>query len=306
MTVAPEHEDRFCAGLSRELGEPLAGTAPSQRGVLVVEQPGPWGRDAVSESGLRPLAAELEAVAATAGLKLLVARKRTRRYDVTAGRHAWVSGFEPGARFLERLDLTDPRELLELPLSAERPTGAGTLEDEPLALACTHSTRDACCARVGLPLARGLHDAGLRTWHVSHLGGHRFAPTFALLPHGLWLGRVDPEVLPEAVAALREDRVPVALLRGRAGLVPAAQVADVAVREATGLDGLDDLVVTGAGARFEVTAADGRGWVATVRHEPTGTVRPVSCGATAKREDPGRWVTDLAHRDAGAGPRLEA
>ena len=43
-----------CAELSESLGEPMAGSAPSESRILVVEQSGPWGRDALSESALAP------------------------------------------------------------------------------------------------------------------------------------------------------------------------------------------------------------------------------------------------------------
>jgi hypothetical protein len=79
-----------------------------------------------------------------------------------------------------------------------------------------------------------------------------------------------------------------------AGTPPAVQAADVAVRRHAGLDRLDDLRCTGfgdGGARFE--AADGRTFPVRVRHVPTGTVRAVSCGPDAKREDPGRFEVEL-------------
>ena len=40
------------------------------------------------------------------------------------------------------------------------------------------------------PAASRAAHGGRRRWHSSHLGGHRFAPTMAVLPAGLWLGRV--------------------------------------------------------------------------------------------------------------------
>ena len=306
MSTTIDVEHLPCAERGLALGEPLGGTAPTERGVLVIEQPGPWGRDAVSESGLRPIAGDLEAAAATAGLKLLVVRAGTRRYDVSHSRNAWVAGFEPGRRFLEHLAITDPRDLLGLPLSTTAPTGAGVTTDEPLLLACTHSTRDACCARLGLPLARALMDTGTPTWHCSHLGGHRFAPTMAVLPHGLWLGRVAAPLAAGVVADVRAGRIPLPHLRGRAGVSPMAQVAEIAVREQTGIDGLDDVAITGAdGGTVTLTDVQGGRWSATVTKEPTGTVRAVSCGPDAKREDPGVLRVSLARDDAGAGPRLD-
>jgi hypothetical protein len=97
---------------------------------------------------------------------------------------------------------------------------------------------------------------------------------------------VPPEEAPDVVAGLREGRIPLPYLRGVAGLPPAAQAADLALREAHGLDRLDDLRWTGD-LTFE--AADGRRFGASVDHVPTGVERPVSCGPGAKREDPGRF-----------------
>jgi hypothetical protein len=244
-----------CAALSLELDEDMAGTAPSERGVLVLEIPGPWGRDVLSESRLgTELGAAIEAKAKAAGFRVQGVRRQHRRYETTRP-HAWVAGV---GRYLEHFVLDELPDLLDLDLDPERPTGMGELEDEPLFLVCTHSTRDACCARRGLPLAREvLRAAPGRTWHSSHLGGHRFAATMACLPLGAWLGRVPPERAQEVVAACRAGEPPRELLRGIAGQSPADQAAQI--------------------------------HGGPVRHVPTGRARPFSCGHSAKEEDPGRW-----------------
>jgi hypothetical protein len=271
-----------CAELSESLGEDMSGTAPAERLILVVEQPGPWGRDAVSESGLRPIAKELQARADEAGARIQVVRRSTRRYrpDHYA---AWVADVH--ARTMARYELRDIREVLDLPLEASEPAG------EPLELCCTHSTRDACCARRGLPLHRSLARAGADVWHASHLGGHRFAATMAVLPHGLWLGRVPVARARDVMAAVRADRIPLEYTRGRAGWPPIAQAAELAVRRADGLDGLDDVRVVEVDG--EVVRLGGAGeWTVRMRWEPTEAVRALSCGAGAKMEDPGRWIVE--------------
>lgn len=244
-----------CATLSLELGEDMAGTAPSERGILVLEVPPPWGRDVLTESRLgEEMGRAIEAKAKAAGFRIQGVRRQHRRYETTRP-HAWVAGV---GRYLEHLVLDELGDLLDLDLHPDRPSGMGELEDEPLFLVCTHSTRDACCALRGLPLAREVMKAAPgRTWHASHLGGHRFAATMACLPLGAWLGRVPPERAAEVVAACRAGTPPAELLRGIAGQSPAEQAAQI-------LGG-------------------------PVRHVPTGRVRPVSCGTAAKQEDPGRW-----------------
>jgi hypothetical protein len=274
-----------CSERAEALGEDMAGTAPAERGVLVVERSGPWGRDAVAESGLRPIADALNARARALGLRVQVVRKSTRRY-AAEGCAAWVCDF--GARSLERFSYGEPEDLLTLE------PGTGEPVTEPMVLCCTHSTRDPCCARRGLPLHRALCVTGVDTWHASHLGGHRFAATMAALPLGVWLGRVPAEDAARVAGLLREERLPLEYLRGRAGQPPAVQAAEVAIRRHAGLDHVGDLV---AGAvedgRVTLTARDGTTYAADVRHVPTGHVRGVSCGADAKQEDPGRFEVRL-------------
>ena len=275
-----------CSALSLELGEELAGTAPEETGFVVVERSSPWSRDAVKDVGLP----------AVAGVRVQVVRRGQGRY-ATPPCAAWVACVLPGRRFLERLTLDSLEELSALDLAgvAEgRPTGAGTIEPDPLFLVCTHGVRDPCCAKHGLPLARALaRFARGRAWQTSHLGGHRFAPTMAVLPHGVWLGRVPAARAREVAEGAREDRFPPDLLRGRAGLSPAAQVADASVRLAENLSGIDEVRVDAVnGAEIRLSGPAGRRWNRYVRHRQTGRARPLSCGEGPKVEDPGVYVVE--------------
>lgn len=69
-------------------------------------------------------------------------------------------------------------------------------------LVCTHGTRDRCCATFGYPVYSRLRRAFLqdatgasRVWRVSHLGGHRFAPTLLDLPSGHSWAHLDDEAI---------------------------------------------------------------------------------------------------------------
>ena len=71
---------------------------------------------------------------------------------------------------------------------------------------CTHGMRDKCCAQFGQPFfraaKRGVEQGKLpnsRVWKVSHIGGHRFAPTAVSLPDGRYYGRLTFEAL-QAIA----------------------------------------------------------------------------------------------------------
>ena len=65
---------------------------------------------------------------------------------------------------------------------------------------CTHGQRDRCCGCYGYPfyrdaqrLSQQWNIPNLRLWQISHIGGHRFAPTLIDLPQGRYYGRMDLE-----------------------------------------------------------------------------------------------------------------
>lgn len=278
-----------CSALSASLGEALDGTAPSERGFVVVEHAGKWDRKA--ESALPELADATSA----GGLRLQVVRRSKTRYS-TPRAVAWVGSFDPDTRFLERVWAD---ELVGLDLSGVadgRPLGIGVVDPLPLFLVCTHGTRDPCCAKLGLPLLRAVWQAApeRRAWHSSHLGGHRFAATMAVFPYGVWLGRVPAAQGPELVAATRQGRFPLEYARGIAGRPPAAQAAELHVRRELGIDEIDAVRVVAVDGELVTLRIvhDDRVVSARVRSEPAGE-RRLSCGAGAKSEDPGRWVVEL-------------
>ena len=188
----------------------------------------------------RDLDPMLAAHAAAAGARVQVVRGQTRRYSARPPA-AWLAGVGPGERFLERLTIERPEDLLDLRLDR----GAGTPDPELLLLACTHSTRDPCCARFGLPLVREvLAAAPGRTWHTSHLGGHRFAATLLALPSGLVLGRLGRSDAVDACRALERGDLPLDRCRGRTGSTPQEQVLELHVA-AGGSPDVDVVAVPG-------------------------------------------------------------
>ncbi|MCG8927159.1 sucrase ferredoxin [Lentzea sp. CC55] len=263
-----------CSTLSDFAGEPLAGTAATATAWLCLEQPGPWGRDALTESHLDPeLGAELARRAAGTGVRILLIRRPGRHADdhVPATRRLYLASTKPGGSWLEQADLASPEEALELDfeaLGAGRSTAFGTPVHDPLLLICTNSKRDVCCALYGRPIA-----TALRLWECTHTGGHRFAPTGVLLPTGHLYGRLDHRLAERVVTeGLLADRC-----RGRSCFTPRGQVAEVAVREKTG-ETRDVLTVVAETAdSATVRHADGREWRVSLAEQPVPP-RPASCG----------------------------
>jgi hypothetical protein len=166
-------------------------------------------------------------------------------------------------------------------------------------LVCTNARRDICCATVGRPVAESLAAdpayAG-DVLEVSHLGGHRFAPTALLLPSGHAFGRLDPASAREVLDAAREQRLgALDHHRGRTALAQPAQVAEQAVRLEAGVVALDELDVlrpvddraAPVPLRWgedddtlvaQVRHVDGRAWRVPLHRETLPAPRPESCG----------------------------
>lgn len=297
-----------CTARSEALGEPVAGTAPVEARWLVVEQPGAWGHGALRESDLDPaIAEELAARAAARGIRVQLVRRRLGR-ETARRRVAMLACLDPGNRWLEEVPLPRADSLLDLDLdalAAGTPTGRGRLLDRPRWLVCTHGTKDPCCAKRGLPVLAQLRAVvGDRAWHSAHLGGDRFAANVAVLPLGIILGRVPADAVAELVDDIDAGRLPLRLLRGRAGQPKAVQVAELAVRRELRLPDVDavDAIGTDSDGGVDVVTLRAAGETVTVRlrHAPTGTPRPVSCRAE-EQKDPGAWaILDLVRAPAAA------
>jgi hypothetical protein len=264
-----------CSVLAERLGEDHAATAPKARRFLLLEQPGPWrGRNAVTHSDLDAgLAHEILAFADQAGVKVHLIRRSARRATL-ATRACFLADTRRDGPWLQRYELTDPAEVLDLELDGD-PQAAW---HEPLYAVCTHGKRDPCCARRGRPLARAMKAARPeQTWEIGHIGGHRFAATFLTFPKGFAFGRVPAAAGPRIVAALEAGELDLDHLRGRAGDSPVVQAADVFVRRELALRGVHELTVLDVnGSNVTLRGPKGRIRVGILQHERGP--RPISCG----------------------------
>jgi len=250
-----------CATESLARDEPLFATASRVQRWLVVEQPGAWGRDALTASGLDPeVAAALAESARHHRVRVLLARRAGdwRRF---ADRHAFLAHAGTERAWLEQLVVPadEPRKLLEVDLGVTAfadPPGLGTPGPTGLALVCTNGRHDPCCADLGRPVVRALVAAGTEdVWEVSHVGGDRFAANIVCLPDGVYYGRVDPDRAPALLADHRSGVIDLDCYRGRSCHPPVVQAAEWFVRRELGERRLDGLGVLGAENRPDGTHA---------------------------------------------------
>ena len=292
-------------------GTSAYGTAARAAFFVIVEQSGPWGRDAARESHLDPLlGAELDARTSRAGGRFMLVRRPGGHPAQDGPRRvllAYAGSSADAPPWSLEADVADPGELLGLDWGAlargSRALVAASLPGarpaEPTLLVCTNGRRDVCCAVRGRPLAAAAaRVAPGRVWEVSHTGGHRFAPTAVLLPWGQTYARLDEQAATWVLEASLTGHTPVELLgplhdRGRSPLVAAAQCAESHVRAELGETLIASLwaseptsseptssepTSSAAGSDVVVTHVDGRTWTVHVERVPVERVRPESCG----------------------------
>jgi hypothetical protein len=275
----------LCSMQARARGDsPVATASPAQRWVLI-EQPGPWGREALLQSRFDATVATVLARRSRAeNVRLLLVRRPGDRLADSGRRWAYADS-RPGREGLWWSVRSSDADLVDAPWDGT----VGEPARGPIYLVCTHGSHDACCALRGRPLARTLPAPGpADVWECSHLGGDRFAANLLVLPHGFYYAQVPGDGA-EVVTAHEHGRVALPWLRGRAGLPPAAQAAQHDARERLGLLGVDDLPVrsvatlpaTGGIERWEVVLEGPAGAVvSSVESRPSGSAVQLTCHAT--------------------------
>lgn len=288
-----------CSAAWADPGLPAWGTAARASFWVGMEQAGPWGTKAATQSRfLDPeVGAALDSWCLDRGGRFLLLRQpheaeksgATRGGAPAGARRVFVMGNLSGQPWLGTASIADPARLPGL--LAEAGVHRAQVRPEPferhpaILTVCTNGKRDQCCARGGLALVRDLRDDHPgQIWECSHLGGHRFAPTALLWPTGQVLGRLDAASAATGLLLAERDLVwgggPIHD-RGRSHLDPARQAAEAWVRariapksptavtsEASG----DDIVVT----------CQGQAWRLRIETREAGQ-RAESCGAAAIR-----------------------
>lgn len=292
-----------CSDVSLTLREPLAGTAPYAVSWVALEQNGPWGNRALTDSHLDPgTGRALEDLAAEHAARPLLIRAPGRHADDPTEhnpeRHVLVAHTRPGASWLLEGAVDTPEAVLDLDWEALRDGDQERVRRslpslrpsrEPHLLVCTNGRRDVCCAVKGRPLALGVAERlPGRVWETTHTSGHRFAPTAVLLPPGTLHGHLDVASARELVDAADAGTTMLAGSRGRSTWPAPAQAAELAVREEHGVLELDALEVVDheqTGERSWVSTVrhgDGRTWRVRVEARESDVLRAESCGKALK------------------------
>ena len=301
------HADaRRCSAWARDADLSPIGTCGSYLGYLLIERPLPWLKDIGEAPALADLAGRLSAL----GIRLQALASTSPGGDPADSRmilhapSAKAAGFAGYQRFETAAGDCLEASLDRLLACAEDGQAPDSAHTD--LLVCTHGSRDGCCGSLGTDLALRLAAVparpGIRHWRTSHTGGHRFAPTFLLLPQGTSWGFADVHLVRRVV----ERSVPFAEVaghyRGCPGLPgPHVQVLERAVLSMVGWELLDecrDGDLTGETTRDGGTVArlraGSRSWEGVVR--PSRTVPVPDCRkpvAEAKKTTTEWTVSDV-------------
>jgi len=289
----------FCADTSRADAEPLAATASRVETWLLIEYRGLWARDAVDGSTLSAEVKDhlrLQRAAFPHTRILFIRRPERRRED---GLLSFVARTTESAHDLRCLELERYDDLLDVELATP-----GVRVEHPLFLVCTHGKHDRCCSKFGRPVYDAVREQVDESWvwQSSHVGGDRFAGNVVSLPDGVYYGRVEPGDSWQVLEAALRREIHLPHYRGRSCHSFPAQAAERAVRERTGLAGVDDTSVLSlepveVGWEAIVRAA-GVDYAVEVRREE-GAPTHLTC-STEQLRRPKRYVAEL--RGGGSPP----
>ncbi|WP_157970487.1 sucrase ferredoxin [Nakamurella deserti] len=291
----------LCSDADAAVDDDPRGSAAAFRTFVLIEHPAGFGREAADDAVSAVYGRASPTGAATPGLRPFAIRP-VGRAGSAGSRVRWVGRTGP-ASFL-RPTVATPSAVELSDLATAPAVAAG-----PLFAVCTNGSRDRCCALKGRDLAAALHDAlddpggTPSVVEISHLGGHRYAPTMLVLPWGYAYAWLDPDRAVAVARAARDGLVHPDGLRGRADLSPPAQVAEALWRAElgpapvgaigtitvhddrdgnAGKDGDDD-------ATFLVSArVDGRDEIVRLTHRPGPVIGATACGG--KPIATGRWT----------------
>jgi hypothetical protein len=220
----------------------LFATAPRNDVWMLLEVSPPWGAKALPESRLPDeikhyLNTQLETIPNS---RVQLIRQQASQDPGFAFYVARTSAVDP---VMYRFQVPSYEALLSLDIQAilnglsdEQPT------KERLYFVCINGRRDACCSRLGAPLYDAMRAySGQSVWQVTHIGGHRFAPTFVCLPEGIYYGRVDLNDVKMIVDEHEAGRIHLDNFRGRCGYDAPVQAAEYYVRRESGILEIDAL-----------------------------------------------------------------
>ncbi|MFO7679031.1 MAG: sucrase ferredoxin [Chloroflexota bacterium] len=263
----PPPADFYCAQLSLENEEFMAGTAVSAPVWVLLEYRQLWQAEATRDNTL-PVSVKMWLDEQLKGVNGRLQFIRQTPYHEPY--RCFVSIPDAQNPRLYRFEFAEYEELLDLDLAAVANGAARyspNLSLESLFLVCTNGKRDRCCAKFGMVLYQALANvAGTAVWQTTHLGGHRFAPTLVTFPAGISYGRVTLNDVPGFLAAQQNEQLFLPCLRGRVNYDAVTQAAEYYLCQHLNQTGLT------AFEHLRTIPGQANDWVVQFRHPDAGQI----------------------------------
>lgn len=190
--------------------ESLIGTAVPASTFILLEIPLPWNKPALLSSGVPEALRQVIRPMLASGVRVhLIANEQTSAQDkrriLIFQRPDSSQGY--GRRLVGEythweLLVDSPADMapaLEAFFNNDRISQLKLLSGQRHLMICTHASHNQCCGMYGYPFYQDaiatIQALGLTQqvypWQISHIGGHRFAPTLIDLPQGRYYGNLN-------------------------------------------------------------------------------------------------------------------
>jgi len=228
-------DSKFCSILSKYSGEPLAGTAPFAENFVFISWPKKfWNVEALEAKGGFPKGLKSWMMSKSKVFGKISIRLISREGLENTKTNIYI---HPGKFIYEKVSPDEIPKVLDLHFQQDR-TISDTLTkfDYDQIFICSHGRHDKCCAKFGHKLAEKMRshvanqNLNVEIWESSHLGGHRFAPTFIDFPTGRAYGRLSLEEIPTFFEYRNSKKLYAKAYRGSVYLSELEQVAEAFIQ----------------------------------------------------------------------------
>lgn len=219
----------FCSTASRYFKEAIAGTAANYKCFILVEHADPFPSKPTDGHFNKAWLKSLDSLAREKKGKLLLIRNRET--DYTTCRIVFVDCEK--RKYFELFSAIGEADTCDIEKYINDPRTQW--EVDPFFVVCTNGKKDKCCAKFGFPVFKFFENIYLpfsyNAWECTHLGGDRFAANAALMPYGIYYGRVGVEQVHEIIRQTAFGRVHYPNYRGLSSLSFFDQTVECYLRE---------------------------------------------------------------------------
>ena len=186
--------------------ESLIGTAVPADTFILLETPQPWEKPALLSPGVPESLRQMLKPLLVSGVRVhLIANEQTagQQRRILIFQRSSQPGIQLEGGYKSWEIQVDSAAEMAPALEAFLQNGSRQQSSQRHLMICTHASHNECCGLYGYPFyldaIATVQQLGLsqhvQPWQISHIGGHRFAPTLIDFPQGRYYGNLNQESL---------------------------------------------------------------------------------------------------------------